>query len=645
MMTTPTDLSRAAQPATDAEIRLLLTRLDLNRPELAAVKAVLIFPERAATALLAYFRERTTVKHPVVRATRLACRGRYTTDAHLQRAAEGVQDVFYCMHAYPPHDFGAGIDWFTNQAPNQDNEWLWQLHRQFWWESLAQAYWHTGDECYAQAWVRQLRDWIRHCPPHQTSPAWRTLEAGIRGYSWCSQFQHFLDSPAVTPRDLVLFLNSCYDHATYLTHERKFSGANWGLMEAEGTAFLALVFPEFTKATEWRDTAIAHLTGEIQRQVRADGHQTEQCLNYHEGCIQWFSRTAELARLNGCADAFAPLFWHRLEAMCEVLMKLGFPDDSSAQFGDTHQPVTWQRQLGKWAEIFNRDDFRFVASHGQTGTPPSPTAFALTESGLYSLRSGWGTDATCLVLKCGPDGGFHCQPDNGTFELYANGRRLMPDSGTYLYHGDADAQAARAWFRLTRVHQTVTLDGMDSAYHPQLRLWQPGDTLDTLVVENASYPGLTHRRAVLFVQNRFFVIIDDAVGAAAGEVAAHFQLLPCTPVIDPAGLLMHTAFAQGTNLLIQGMAQPGVRLAEEEGWVSYIYAQRERRPAICFSQQKGAGTSGVRFVTLLVPFVGATPPPTAIRLLEDPLPGAARVHLVVRVGEMEEMVGYDLATR
>jgi heparan-sulfate lyase len=139
------------------------------------------------------------------------------------------------------------------------------------------------------------------------------------------------------------------------------------------------------------------------------------------------------------------------------------------------------------------------------------------------MRSGWDEDAVCLVLKCGPDGGGHSQPDNGTFDLYAGGRNLMPDAGSYIYSGNPEG---RAWFRQTKVHQTLTLDGKNSKYDPRQLLWQPGDSLDILVVENESYENLTHRRAVFFVDKRYFVIVDEAFGSATGDVAIHFQLAP-----------------------------------------------------------------------------------------------------------------------
>ena len=46
---------------------LLLTRLDLESEGLTGVRANISHPEEAASALLDYYRNRTTVKHPVDR--------------------------------------------------------------------------------------------------------------------------------------------------------------------------------------------------------------------------------------------------------------------------------------------------------------------------------------------------------------------------------------------------------------------------------------------------------------------------------------------------------------------------------------------------------------------------------------------------
>lgn len=110
-----------------------------------------------------------------------------------------------------------------------------------------------------------------------------------------------------------------------------------------------------------------------------------------------------------------------------------------------------------------------------------------------------------MTLKAGPPAFWHCQPDNGTFELYIKGRNFFPDAGSYVYGGgDKEVLKERDWFRQTMVHKTLTLNNanLDST-DTKCLLWQPNPDLDKLVLENPSYKGLTHRRSVFFVDQVF----------------------------------------------------------------------------------------------------------------------------------------------
>jgi len=417
-------------------------------------------------------------------------------------------------------------------------------------------------------------------------------------------------------------------------------GSNWALMEAEGMAFIAITFPEFKDSDKWRDEAISRFAQEMHNQVYADGHQRELAMGYHIGSIRWFQRTFELASINGQQDAFPASYLTIVEKMCEVPMKLGFPDGTTTQFGDSWsgKPGQYNEHFRKWAALFDREDFLYMATEGKEGTPPDSTAFAFPVSGLYSMRSGWKTDAICLVLKCGPDGGGHCQPDNGTFELYAGGRHLMPDAGSYIYSGDPEN---RAWFRQTKVHQTLTLNGENSVYAPKLLLWKPGEDLDVLVVENESYPNLTHRRAVLFVEKKFFVIIDEAFGEGLGDVDIHFQLAPGKANFDHKNLSVHTDFADGWNVFVQTMRQPGLSFAEEEGQVSFVYTKKEPRPAFRYRIRKKDKASGVRFVTVVAPYEKPLPAISA-QIIGELEIGAERMNMEVTSGENTQQITYKL---
>jgi heparan-sulfate lyase len=239
-------------------------------------------------------------------------------------------------------------------------------------------------------------------------------------------------------------------------------------------------------------------------------------------------------------------------------------------------------------------------------------------------------------LKCGPDGGGHSQPDNGTFDLYAGGRNLMPDAGSYIYSGDTEG---RAWFRQTKVHQTLTLNGHNAQYAPKLLLWQPGENLDILVVENQSYEHLAHRRSVFFIDKKYFVVVDEAIGAATGDIDIHFQLAPGDVVSNLDSFSFHSNFQQGWNVHVQTLAQPGLEMREEEGWVSFQYTKKEPRPAFCYRQMKASENEKLYFITLVVPFENELPD---IEVVQSSIqPGQLNIEISENRG-VKKYIGYKL---
>src|SRR5690554_1568235 len=633
-------LSTATGQRFNSDSELLLSRINLNAPGLENVKELQDNAEEATRALLKYYKHRISVKHPIERSLRRDDIRNVASAKDIEVAENALKHIFVGQPAYPPQFCGEDINWNTRPVP--DMEWVWQLNRMSFWESMGRAYWQTGDEKYAREWAAQLIDWTLKNPNDEEHKyAWRSIEAGIRGYRWTGIFQRFIDSPSFNPEVLVAFLNSCYDHAEYLMTKYT-TRSNWGLMEAEGMAFIAMTFPEFADAEKWRNEAFRRLNNEINIQVYPDGHQRELAMGYHLGCIGWFMRTYELARLNGIEDAFPVSYLDRIEKMCEVPLKLGLPNGTNVQCGDAWEgsPGQHKRRFLEWADFYEREDFMYLATDGQEGNQPDSTAYAFPYSGLYSMRSGWNEDAICMVLKCGPDGGAHSQPDNGTFDVYAGGRNLMPDAGSYIYSGNPEG---RAWFRQTKVHQTLTLDGLNSKYDPQLLLWQPGDSLDILVVENGSYDNLSHRRAILFIDNKFFVVIDEAIGHATGNVAIHFQLAPniSGPVYNRNEFSVTSTHPDGWNVHVRAQKQSGLDLEEEEGWVSYVYTKKEKRPAFGFHLQKENENKNLRFITLVAPFEQKIPD-VKVRLLEDSEPGASHYMLEVEHDGKKQQISYKL---
>jgi heparinase II/III-like protein len=90
---------------------------------------------------------------------------------------------------------------------------------------------------------------------------------------------------------------SFVEHAQYLMKFHR--QGNWLTMEANGLYHVGALFPEFTDARPWRDTALGRLYRELDVQVYPDGAQIELAPGYHGVIIQNFLGPVELVPLTG----------------------------------------------------------------------------------------------------------------------------------------------------------------------------------------------------------------------------------------------------------------------------------------------------------------------------------------------------------
>ena len=467
------------------------------------------------------------------------------------------------------------------------------------------------------------------------------MEAGRRLQDLLTEFALTIHSPRFTPRFLNLFLRTYRQHADHIRHNYSKQG-NHLLFEAQRMLFAGIYFPEFREAQEWRRSGIEILNREIGVQVYPDGMQFELDFGYHIAAIDIFLKALGMACANGYEGEFPASYIETVGKMTAVTWNLLFPDWSNPMFGDTksHDKSSLQRQFRSWSKVFPGDkQLQWFATEGRKGFLPDYTSQQFPESGFYVLRTGWDKNATVTVVKAGPPAFWHNQPDNGTFEYWRRGRNFFPDSGSYVYGGDSAVLAQRNWFRQTRVHNTVTLDDRDlEKTDSKLLLWDATPELTTLVTENPSYEGLTHRRAMFFTGEGLLVIADQVSGPAAGNVGVHFNLCPGRIEYARDGTV-RTLFADGNNIRIKTSATVPVQIREEEGWVSTAYRKKEERPAYAVEAPKTAGGE-LLFITVIAP--DEAPFQGSIAIVPQKAPVGDTFRFAVRVGAKTYDLGYEL---
>lgn len=654
-------LSAAAAPKKSAHVvgdpKALYDLLDTERPGMEAVrKAVAKGDYKAADKeLLKYFRNRRGIMQTDVDLDNV------TINKNEQRwADESLEHKFYAHKGYQPSYFyGEDIDW--RYWPVRDNELRWQLHRHYWFIPLTKAYYLTRDAKYIDAWIDQYTDWIRKNPLDGVERlqaagaskeeidaekenfrfAWRPMEAGRRLQDQIAEFALTVQSPRFTPEFLNLYLRMFRQHADYLLHHYSKKG-NHLLFEAQRMLYAGIYFPEFREAAEWRRSGIEILNREIGVQVYPDGMQFELDYGYHIAAIDIFLKALGMARSNNMESEFPASYIETVEKMTVVAFNLIFPDYTNPMFGDTklHDKSSLTRQFRNWSRVFpDNEQLPWFATSGKKGVMPPYTSQQFPSSGFYVLRTGWNADATVAVVKAGPPAFWHNQPDNGTFEYWHKGRNFFPDSGSYVYGGDEEVMALRNWFRQTRVHNTLTLDDRDlEQTDSKLLLWKTGDGMTTLVTENPSYEGLTHRRSMFFPGDGVLVIADQVSGPATGKVGVHFNLLPGKTTFDKDGTL-RTLFDDGNNIRIKTTCSRPAQIAKEEGWVSYAYREREERPSYAVEAAK-ADAQDMIFITVITPDDQAHRGSIAIVSKDASMGG--KLAFAVRVGAKVYELGYEL---
>ena len=593
--------------------------LNLDYPGLEKVKALHQEGKDAdaAKALLDYYRARTNVKTPDVNLKKV------TIGKDEQKMAdEALQHTFFAHKGYQPSfNYGEDINW--RYWPVKDNELRWQLHRHKWFTPMGKAYRVSGDEKYAVEWTKQYIDWIKKNPlvkidkkeyemtgdnqlkddAENVRFAWRPLEVSNRLQDQTSQFQLFLPSPSFTPEFLTEFLVNYHKHAIHILGNYSAQG-NHLLFEAQRMIYAGAFFPEFKEAAAWRKSGIDIMNREINVQVYNDGGQFELDPHYHLAAINIFCKALNIADLNGFRNEFPQEYLDTIEKMIVFYANVSFPDYTNPCFSDAK--LTNKKEMLKnyrsWSKMFPKNQFiKYLATDGKEGALSEYLSKGFLKSGFFVFRNSWGTDATQMVVKAGPKAFWHCQPDNGTFELWFNGRNLFPDTGAYVYAGSAEVMKLRNWFRQTRVHNTLTLDGRNLETTQSVTgLWQPEGKEQILVTENPGYKGLKHRRTVFLVDQAYFVIVDEATGNARGTVNLNYHFREGEVNVDAEKNMVTTAYEGSSNVKLQCFPEKSASLRAEEGWRSTAYRQRVARTSVAFDTNKD-DAEAVRYITVIYP--------------------------------------------
>jgi len=533
----------------------------------------------------------------------------------------------YSARKHTPTTKSSGIDYRDFETVG-DCKLVWEPSRHQHLLVLARAFAVTGQAKYAEAVVGQIDNWLAQCP-FPNGMNWRSpLELGIRLINWAWAFELIEPSGLLTQAWWQKIVPAIHRHLWCLDRGySRYSSANNHLIgEAAGAYIGARYFGGFIQSDGWARRAKQILEEEIINQTHADGGNKEQALGYHVFVLEFFLLAGLAGRNSG--DDFSKPYWTQIERMFEfvaVFVEGGgnvplygdYDDGFVLNLGDRDNQT--RALLSVAGELFDRDDFRSLAGASrervawQLSIPASvrakPTfqkplqSKAFPDTGYYLLQSGGADveDRISAVFDCAELGmgqlAAHGHADALSLTLRAFGHDVLVDPGTYDYFTH---RKWRDYFKSTRAHNTITVDGTNQSEMLGLFLW--GARAESKCVEwlpssnggsvSGQHDGycrlsdpVSHRRSVALDVVACELSITDELSATAGhsaELCFHLSELCSVEDVCENSVIISAPFGRVTMSMDPRLNLTIYRGSEDPicGWMSRGYHRKVPCPTI-----------------------------------------------------------------
>jgi hypothetical protein len=523
--------------------------------------------------------------------------------------------------------------------PGSDVRVVWELNRLHHLVTLGRAYVLSGDERFTDEFISQLLSWTEQNPPRFGVNWTVAMEVAIRAINLIAALGLFRRSPRLEEEVIGLILKLLIAHGRFIRANLEFSyraPSNHYLSNLIGLFVIGATMPDLGEAREWRETGASGLLVEMDRQVLVDGVDYEGAVGYHRLVVEAFTLMAELGRRTGVK--LPPWWLERLRAMYRFVRHYLKPDGTAPLIGDSDDGriVKFSRRpaidhsylMPLAAVLFEEPEFklgqideealwwfgaRALGVFGQLAAGDEPGSRAFRQAQIFIAREA----EFYSIFDCGDHGargrGSHAHSDALSFEVFAYGRTLLRDPGTFAY---TSSEADRNLFRSTAYHNTVRVDGKDIStvreghlfslgrnVQPRVYEWESRDEFDRLRASHFGYwegssPVEHTRMAEFHKQEGYWVISDLFTGEGEHLFEFFFNF--------DSGLEVATehrgrAIARGAQagLAIVPVSNLGWEIVKSGRWVSLAYGTRTPASAIIYRLQTRVP---VESRMLLIPF-------------------------------------------
>lgn len=455
----------------------------------------------------------------------------------------------------------------------------------------------------------QLESWVDANPPWRGIHYISAMECALRLIA----VSHALDMVRnrLTQRSVTWSkaLKLVVTHAHFISRRLSLhsSCGNHTIAEAAGLVYAGVLYPEATGAAMWRKVGLSLLAEQADRQVLPDGGGIEHALHYHVFVLELIILVSQML----CARSFEvpDALLKAVRRGRAFLLTLASRPSALPNFGDSDGGFALSRHLKVlWEDAPPAKANTEVSSHCHAG---------------LSVVTCAGRRPVTIAFDHGPLG---MEPNYGhghadALSVLVRGRHgaLLIDPGTYTYTGD---RAWRRYFRSTRAHNTVCVDGLDQAEQIGPFMWRHAydcrlihqrveRKVVRLVACHDGYGrlGVKHWRGIAILSSGMAVIWDYLAGSGIHEFELNWHCAGEVRRLDDRIWIRH-----GGSSLLLALSGGKVSLHSGEtspprGWRSPTYGVRLLTTTVSCA---AAGKPPHEFLTTMVLRPGIRVPEAAV---------------------------------
>lgn len=419
----------------------------------------------------------------------------------------------------------------------------------------------------------ELISWYEQNPPLTGIHYVSAMECALRIITVCyvydiirtklvrrERIEHVVAAIVISHADLIIRRLSLHS-----------SAGNHTIAESAGLIYAGIVFSEYSDAEKWKKRGLELLSSEIDKQILPDGGGVEQTFWYLlfvtdlTGLVAKLLETFQVNSFTNIMHAFlrGRDFLSKFANAPEGLPTIGDSDDGFA--------------LSKYLRISFENKYL------------DNRCYTFPDSG-YTLVNSTQKNGSRIIFD---HGGLGMQPSYGhghadalsvTFKYKS--KEILIDPGTFTYTGN---EIWREYFRSTRAHNTVLVNGLDQAKQESSFLWSrpyvstlhklevlPDNTVMILAYHDGyKSMGIRHWRGVVVYKEDAVVVWDYIEGKGEAECELNWHLgMKCLNVenvykinIDKDVFNIHIADCEVE--IFEGSTMP------ISGWRSVKYGTKE----------------------------------------------------------------------